>query len=134
MKLFASLALVAGLALTSAPAFADEIDGAKLMKQTCFSCHSFGKGERAKTGPNLYGIAGTAAASKSDFTRYSKDLKTAATKGLTWTDENLTAYITDPSAFLKTASGNDKARSTMVFKKLSPDEVAAIVAQLKTMK
>lgn len=130
MKLVTSLALAAGLAFTSAPAFAGDVDGATLMKRTCMSCHSFGEGERAKTGPNLFNVVGADAAANDGFTRYSKDMKAAAASGLTWTDENLKAYLADPTTFLREKSGNPKARSTMVFKKLSDEEVDAIVAEL----
>ncbi len=129
------LSIIASLGLLSTlPSSMGEPDGAKLMKQTCFSCHNFDDAPRTKTGPNLFGVAGSKAGTQENFTRYSKDMKKIAESELVWTDENLTAYISDPTSFLREKSGNEKARSTMVFRKLSDEDVAAIVEHLKTLK
>jgi cytochrome c len=67
-------------------------DGAKV----CLACHTFGKGEPAKLGPNLYGIVGRMRASMSGFD-YSDAMKS---KGGTWTLEDLNQFLARPQAFV----------------------------------
>jgi cytochrome c len=62
----------------------------------CAACHTFGKGEPNRVGPNLYGIVGRAKASEAGF-NYSAAMK--AQKG-NWTPEDLDAYLTNPKALV----------------------------------
>jgi len=73
---------------------ADLERGAKLFKK-CASCHSVGKGEAAKVGPNLYGVVGRARASSSFA--YSDAMKA---KGGTWDIESMNQFITKPKDFV----------------------------------
>src|SRR3954471_12106497 len=61
----------------------------------CATCHTFGKGEPDRVGPNLYGVVGRAKATEGGFA-YSAALKT---KGGKWTIEDLNAFLTKPGAF-----------------------------------
>lgn len=65
----------------------------------CVACHSFDKDGPRRTGPNLYGIFGKAAASQPGFT-YSPAMKASDT---IWTAETLDAFIANPG---KTMPGN----------------------------
>ena len=58
----------------------------------CAACHTFGKGEPNRVGPNLYGVVGRQKASEAGF-NYSAAMK--AQKG-NWTPEDLDAYLTNP--------------------------------------
>jgi cytochrome c len=58
----------------------------------CAACHTFGKGEPNRVGPNLYGIVGRPKASEAGF-NYSAAMK--AQKG-NWTPEDLDTYLTNP--------------------------------------
>jgi cytochrome c len=69
--------------------------GAVLFLQ-CRSCHSIKPGEPHKIGPNLGGVAGSAAASKPGYT-YSPALTAAKIR---WTDERLDAFLTSPAAIV----------------------------------
>jgi len=62
----------------------------------CRSCHSVSQGGDDMTGPNLWGIFGRKAGSKTSFT-YSDDLKNA---GWTWDAGRINQWITNPRAVL----------------------------------
>lgn len=58
----------------------------------CVACHSFDKDGPRRSGPNLYGVFGKAAASAPGF-QYSAALKKS---GIVWTADALDAYFTAP--------------------------------------
>lgn len=84
------------------------------------------------TGPNLWNIVGSKIADDADY-RYSDGLLAAAEANpeLVWSEEELTAYVTDPTAWVKEKSGDDSARSKMTFK-LNRNQ-ADLVAYLVTV-
>ena len=59
----------------------------------CGTCHSFGKGEPAKMGPNLYGIIGSKHAHMAGFA-YSDAMKALADQS--WTFEELNKFLYSP--------------------------------------
>ncbi|MCX7311995.1 MAG: cytochrome c family protein [Hyphomicrobiales bacterium] len=62
----------------------------------CAACHTFGKGEPNRVGPNLYGVVGRTKASEAGF-NYSTAMK--AMKGA-WTPEDLDKYLANPKAMV----------------------------------
>jgi cytochrome c len=62
----------------------------------CASCHTFGKGEPNRVGPNLWGVVGRQKASEQGF-NYSAAMK--AQKG-NWTPEDLDHYLTNPRSMV----------------------------------
>src|SRR5258707_15681322 len=62
----------------------------------CAACHTFGKGEPNRVGPNLWGVVGRAKASEAGF-NYSAAMKSQ--KG-NWTPEDLDVYLTNPKAMV----------------------------------
>jgi cytochrome c len=60
----------------------------------CAACHTFGKGEPNRVGPNLWGIVGRPKASEAGF-NYSTAMK--GEKG-NWTVQNLDTYLANPRA------------------------------------
>jgi cytochrome c len=58
----------------------------------CATCHTFGKGEPNRVGPNLYGVVGRAKASVGNF-NYSAGMKAA---GGQWTFTDLSNFIHNP--------------------------------------
>ena len=62
----------------------------------CAACHTFGKGEPNRVGPNLWGVVGRQKASEAGF-NYSAAMK--AQKG-NWTPEDLDVYLTNPKAMV----------------------------------
>ena len=87
-------ALVGGIGAATAA----DIDGAKLFKKKCTTCHRLDETGKKKVGPNLWGVVGRPIASAPGF-KYSKGL--GRHKGKTWTEENLDAWLTKPRAFAK---------------------------------
>src|SRR5205085_8721509 len=61
----------------------------------CAACHTFGKGEPNRVGPNLYGVVGRPKASEAGFD-YSAALKS---KGGNWTVDDLSTFLTNPRAY-----------------------------------
>jgi cytochrome c len=96
-----ALSAVLSAALTAAVAYAQSIAGdaergEAQFEATCAECHG-----PAATAPTLRGVIGRPIASVADFYGYSTALQEK--KNLTWTKENLDAYMKSPDAF---APGN----------------------------
>lgn len=62
----------------------------------CAACHTFGKGEPNRVGPNLYGVIGRPKASVPGV-NYSAAMKA---KGGNWTIEELDVYLQNPRAMV----------------------------------
>jgi cytochrome c len=75
-------------------ASADPKAGQNAVKK-CMTCHTFGKGEPNRVGPNLYGVVGRDKGSHEGF-NYSDAIKN---KGGKWTFEDINAFITNPKGF-----------------------------------
>lgn len=116
-----SVALGAGLlaaaGLLATPALAS--DGARIFNLQCRACHG---AKSTVAGPSLAGVAGARVAGRADFA-YSVALKT---RGGTWTDAALDAYLTAPSRF---APGG-----RMITAVASSEDRSALIAYLKTLR
>src|ERR1700722_10888146 len=101
-----------------------DVDAGAKTARVCGTCHSFGKGETAKIGPNLFGIVGSKHAHMDGFD-YSDAMK--ALHGDTWTVAELNEFIYSP----RTAVPGTK----MTFAGLKKDqERANVIAWLETLK
>ena len=69
---------------------------ARTAAKKCAACHTFGKGEPNRVGPNLWGVVGRPKASEAGF-NYSAAMK--AQKG-NWTLDDLDNYLTNPKAMV----------------------------------
>lgn len=125
--------LIVGL---GAPAFAGDPAAGETVFRKCKACHSvvapdgteIQKGGR--TGPNLYGIIGRGIAADPDF-RYGASLAALGATGAIWDEASFAAYTADPAGYLKTALGDDGAKSKMSFKLATGGEdVAAYLASV----
>lgn len=97
--------------------------GAKI-SAVCSSCHSLGKGEPAKIGPNLFGVVGGPHAHMAGYS-YSDAMKSHASEK--WTEAALNEFLWNPQ---KTIPG-----TKMTFMGLKkPEERAAIIHWLETQK
>ena len=135
-----SLALAFGL--LAAPALAqdptgDAAAGESAFKQ-CQTCHvvvdadgNTLAGKSAKTGPNLYGTAGGAIGA-ADF-RYSKPFMALAETGATWDEASFVAYVMDPLAYLREATGDPKARGKMAYKVRKEEDAVNLYAYIASL-
>jgi len=137
LTLKAATAAVSLLAI-SGNAFAegDPAKGEKVFRK-CTACHMVGEKAKNRVGPVLTGVVGRKAGTAEGY-KYSKLNQAAGEAGLEWTEENLIAYLPDPSGFLKKylkendAADKAKGRSKMVYKLKKEDERKDVVAYLKT--
>ncbi len=131
----AATALLSTQALADAPT-GDAAAGEKAFKK-CVACHVVKNdagetlaGKSAKTGPNLYGIAG-APIGQQDF-KYSKVAMAAAEAGAVMTEDNFVAYLADPSAYLSEVAG-EKGRSKMSLKVRKEQDARDVFAFLYSL-
>ena len=62
----------------------------------CQACHTFGKGEPNRVGPNLYGVVGRPKGTEGGFD-YSAPMKA---KGGNWSVDDLNAFLANPRQFV----------------------------------
>jgi len=71
-------------------------EGEKLFKARCAQCHTAGKGQPNKQGPNLYGLFGRKTGSVDGYA-YTNANKNA---GITWGQDTLFQYLLNPKAYI----------------------------------
>ncbi len=105
----------------------------------CIACHVVTNeagdtlaGRNARTGPNLYGVPGAVVGHVDDF-RYSSGLTTLHEQGVIWTEENFVAYVQDPTAYLREATGDNGARGAMAFRVRSEEDALNLYAYLASL-
>lgn len=139
-----SLAAAASLAL-AAPAFAeshelalqgDAANGEEQFNRQCVACHVVQNdegeiiaGRRAKTGPNLYGVAYRQPGTVEGF-RYGKSMVAYGETGAVWDEESFAAYVQDPTAYLREALDDKKARGKMAYKVREASDALDLFAYL----
>ncbi|MFO1203091.1 MAG: c-type cytochrome [Tabrizicola sp.] len=124
------------LALASPAMAGDPAKGEETFKK-CKSCHGIVAPDGTeiqkggKTGPNLWGVVGRPVASYPDF-KYGEGMKEANEKGVVWDEAAIVVYLADPTAWVKTATGDDDAKSKMSFKLTDgAEDMAAYLATFK---
>jgi cytochrome c len=128
--------LAAATAILAAPALAGDPAAGEEGFKKCKACHSviasdgteIQKGGR--TGPNLYGIIGRAVASDPDHS-YGESLAALGATGAVWDEVSFAAYVANPAEYLKTALGDEGAKSKMSFKlSVGATDVAAYLVSV----
>ncbi len=75
-----------------------DVKSGKKVAKKCKSCHTFEKGGKNKTGPNLYGVVGRKMGTAKGFTKYSAAL---LNKGGVWDYEALDHFLAKPKDYIK---------------------------------
>ena len=122
-------AALAALALSAAPALAQNVETGKSQFGQCRACHSLDKGKNG-VGPSLHGVFGRTAGTAEKFS-YSSDMKAAGAKGLKWDEASVFDYLADPAAFLKKYLSKDSVSNKMPNKFPNEDLRKNIIAYLK---
>lgn len=134
------LPIAATMLLLSAPVYAegDAANGEELFNRQCSTCHVVENeageilaGRAAQVGPNLYGVVGRAPGTYPEF-EYGDSMVEYGATGAVWAEENLTAYMQDPTDFLRTALEDRRARSKMAYQLRDPQDAADVYAFLAT--
>lgn len=100
-------------------------DAGQKVFNKCAVCHTSGKGEANKVGPNLWGIVGANVARHTEFA-YSDAMRQRGASGIKWTYEELYRYIYSP----KTRVPGNK----MAFAGVKDDaDRANLIAYLRTL-
>ncbi len=137
MKAFLGAACIAVPGFFGAlPAVAGDPAAGQRSFAVCRACHGVVAPDGTpvmsggRTGPDLYGIVGRPVASQDGY-RYSPGLMALGAAGRVWTEEDIVAFAADPTAFVRTASGNAAARSTMSVRlSRNVDDIAAWLASV----
>ena len=118
MRIFTVMSTAALLAAPAAYA-GDPVAGERDWRQ-CRACHEIVADDGTaiqrggRQGPNLYGIVGRPVASVDGF-RYSSGLAAVGEAEVVWDEENLVAYLTNPTDFIRGVTGNNRDRGSMAF-------------------
>ncbi len=136
--------LVAALSVLAAPAFAeghaqgDAAAGEEQFNRQCVACHVVQNddgeilaGRNAKTGPNLFGVAGRAPGAVEGF-RYGDSIVELGEAGAIWNEANFVGYVQDPTDWLREKLDNRRARGKMAYQVRSEDEAYDLYAFLAT--
>jgi cytochrome c len=115
---------------TAALADGDAANGAKIFEQ-CAACHSSQKGVNM-FGPSLYGVVGRPAGSIAGYD-YSPAMQEAAKKGLTWSGENIVAYLVNPHKYLEDFDQDPGVRNKMPFMLPDLQQRQDVVAYLQSL-
>jgi len=105
----------------------------------CATCHVVQNeagetlaGRNAKTGPNLYGIAGRKAGIIEDF-RYSPSMVEAGEKDMIWNEVHFVAYVKDPTGYLREYLDDKRARGKMAYKVRADEDAINLYAYLYSL-
>lgn len=74
----------------------DAKKGAGLFKTRCAQCHTLGKGEGHKVGPNLHGVFGRHTGQAEGYS-YSQ---ANVSKGIEWSEDTMFEYLENPKKYI----------------------------------
>ena len=135
-----AMTIAATLVAFASPALAegDVAAGEQQFNRQCVACHvvrddagAVLAGRSARTGPNLYGIDGRTLGAIVDF-RYGDAVVALGETGATWDEASFIAYVQNPTAYLRDATGDGRARGKMAYQVRDPQQAADIYAFLAT--
>ncbi|XP_043791247.1 cytochrome c, testis-specific-like [Apis laboriosa] len=101
----------------------DPVKGKTLFVRMCSMCHTVGKNEKHRVGPNLFGIFGKTCGTSAGF-NYTDAMKN---KNIVWNETTLDEYLRLPKDFVP--------GTRMVFNGIKKaDERKDVIAYLATLK
>ncbi|MBU2992352.1 c-type cytochrome [Octadecabacter sp. 1_MG-2023] len=135
----AAAALIAGPVFADGHAATGDAEaGEQQFGRQCIACHVVANadgdvlaGRNARTGPNLFGIAGRELGTVEDF-RYGDPIVDLGAAGQVWTEEAFVAYVQDPTAWLREAAEDPRARGKMAYRVRNEQDAIDIYAFLAT--
>lgn len=105
----------------------------------CIACHVVVNeagdtlaGRNARTGPNLYAIAGRAFGAQEGF-RYSPSFQAANEAGLVFDEASFVAYVQNPTGYLREALDDGSARGAMAFRVRTEEDALNLYAYLVSL-
>ena len=135
----AACGLMAGPALAEGHTPSGDAAAGEGAFSQCQTCHVVVDGDgntlagrNARTGPNLYGIAGRQAGIVDGF-RYSDALVSAGEGGLMWDEETFVGYVQDPTGWLRTHLDDNRARGKMSYKVRQEEDAVNLWAYLYSL-
>lgn len=134
--LLATVSILLAAPVAAQQSGGDAEAGATLFQRNCIACHVVRNdagevlaGHNAKVGPNLFGVVGARPGTQEGYA-YSDALRSYGESGATWDADSLVAYVQDPTAHLRAALNDPKARSKMAFRVGKEEDARAVVAFL----
>ena len=109
---------------------AQDAEAGEQVFRKCAACHKVGNGARNGVGPVLNNVVGRTAGSYEGY-NYSRTLQAAGDAGLVWDAEKISAYISDPRAFMKDFLDDPKAKPKMTFKLKDEQDRLDVIAYLQ---
>ena len=138
---FAAAVLIAPMAMadTHSASPTGDAEAGEAAFRACIACHvvrddedNVLAGRNARTGPNLYAIAGRVAGSVEGF-RYSSGMQAANETGLVWDEAGFVSYVPNATSFLRELTGDARARSTMTPQRIDEETAADLWAFLVSL-
>ncbi|MEO1639675.1 MAG: c-type cytochrome [Pseudomonadota bacterium] len=138
--------LAAALTVYSVPAFADghastqgdAAAGEEQFARQCVACHVVADasgevlaGRNARTGPNLYDVAGRMLGAQEGF-NYSDGIMELGEGGTVWTEEAFVGYVQDPTGWLRETLDDRRARGRMAYQVRQEEQAYDLYAYLST--
>lgn len=138
--------LVAAATLFASPVLAQDIAaptgdataGEAAFRQ-CIACHvvenAAGEtlaGRNARTGPNLWGIAGRHIGLYPDF-RYANGLSALGEGDMVWDEELFVGYVQDPTGWIREITGDNSLRGAMSFRVRSEEDARNLYAYIVSL-
>lgn len=131
-----AMGLMAAPALADGHITGDAAAGENAFKRQCVSCHVVKDdagntlaGRSARTGPNLFDLAGGVPGSVEGF-NYSASLASVGETGVVWDEATFTAYVMDPTTWLRDTLEDPRGRSRMSFRVRNPEDAINLYAYL----
>ncbi|SEP25844.1 cytochrome c [Salinihabitans flavidus] len=115
----------------------DAEEGEAIFDRQCAFCHVIQDeegeviaGRDGGSGPNLFGVIGSAPGSRYDEFAYSDSLVAYGETGVTWGVANLVSFVQNPTGHLRDALEDSGARSDMSYKLRGEQDALDIQAYL----